>query len=463
MKREKKLYEKIDYTLVERCAKKALKGKKGLEASEFRRNLDKKVLEIYFNLKMCAYHEMEIEWQHLIKVNTNGKVRIISKTSLEWRVVMHVLLELGRPKYLQYRADCSYNCLEGYGITAKDKNKSLLHQVKRSMYDAKIWGYVQIDIKHCYQTTNCKILRKRHRELYGDKRYTDLLAKTCSCNEELPIGTPQSPTDHHLMLIKFDHYVLEHLPIVDYQRYADDMRFSVLSLEDAHEVVRRACNYLYYELRYEAKQNIKIYPVRVKCDMCGFVVHKTEQDRFHNNKGFTRLRRSTTIRLKRAKQESSKSSYRGLVKQADAKKLLNKYYGMDYSEVLKDLKINRRWDAEDIDIKILAEKKFDIIDFEARAPDKEGGKFYIKMMVKFPSYDKEGKPCFEIRRCKGCIEDLAKSMYQLQNKLHKLAEIHGTTYEAELAKVLPIEGAYVEKNYGFVFGGSCENKRFVYK
>lgn len=197
--------------------------------------------------------------------------------------------------------------------------------------------------------------------------------------------------------------------------------------------------------------------------MCGFVVHKTEQDRFHNNKGFTRLRRSTTIRLKRAKQESSKSSYRGLVKQADAKKLLNKYYGMAYSEVLKDLKINRRWDAEDIDIKILAEKKFDIIDFEARAPDKEGGKFYIKMMVKFPSYDKEGKPCFEIRRCKGCIEDLAKSMYQLQNKLHKLAEIHGTTYEAELAKVLPIEGAYVEKNYGFVFGGSCENKRFVYK
>lgn len=138
MKREKNLYEKIDYDLVERCTKKALKGKKGLEASEFRRNFDKKVLEIYLNLKMCAYHEMEIEWQHLIKVNTNGKVRVISKTSLEWRVVMHVLLELGRPKYLQYRADCSYNCLEGYGITAKDKNKSLLHQVKRSMYDAKI-------------------------------------------------------------------------------------------------------------------------------------------------------------------------------------------------------------------------------------------------------------------------------------------------------------------------------------
>ena len=85
------------------------------------------------------------------------------------------------------------------------------------------------------------------------------------------------------------------------------------------------------------------------------------------------------------------------------------------------------------------------------------------MMVKFPSYDKDGKLCFEIRRCKGCIEDLAKSMYQLQNKLHKLAEMNGITYEAELAKVLPIEGAYVEKNYGFVFGGSCENKRFVYK
>ena len=85
-------------------------------------------------LNRMSYHEFNTR-------NSNGKRRHIEQPSLFTRVLQHLFILFIKPAYDMLDPDISFNCKEGYGISANDRSKSVSHRLKSIMYERRELHY----------------------------------------------------------------------------------------------------------------------------------------------------------------------------------------------------------------------------------------------------------------------------------------------------------------------------------
>lgn len=158
-------------------------------------------------------------------VSPNGKNRTVAISKFKDRVSMHALMLMMKPEYDNRLSDDCYNCIKGRGINSKKRRYDPVRQIKRIINVYHPWGYLQLDIKKCYERTNPDILFSRHETIWKDRRFLNMLKQISFCKIGMPIGTPPSPINQHIMMMALDRFVRQDLKIPHYVRYADDIIF----------------------------------------------------------------------------------------------------------------------------------------------------------------------------------------------------------------------------------------------
>jgi hypothetical protein len=346
------------------------------------------------------------------------------------------------------------NCKDGFGITAKDRNKSVLKALKNLVYDRRDICYaVIIDQRKCYDHLNIKNLRKSTKRLLIDKKFLDFGMEVQLYQGTTPIGTPTSPTSHHVIMLEFDTWAKNNTPF--YVRFADDCAFGATSLQEANQIKWRVKNFWWYKLNIRAKRhNIRIIPLdRKELSYCGYVYHRNPGKKWNDhNKGYTTVRSSTASRAKKCNNDKSWASYFGLMKHADAFTQMTKIENhMKLRELTKTIKLDRQLDSPPIDIKDLVENGtvFRVLDYEIRQKDGEDNfvKFQIATPIKGELKKKKSKAKgkrlqkFDVREFHGNYRFLINYIRLLEN-----------TYPDK--SFLPLEDAKIVQRCGYIFEGS---------
>ena len=154
----------------------------------------------------------------------------------------------------------AYNCKEGYGITASDSRKSLIHFLKHNVYERRDLHYaLTIDQRKCYEHMTRKLYRKALKMLAVDTELVDFAVNVAFNGNSLPIGTPTSPFVHHVIMLAFDRW-LGSVPGPK-ARYADDTLILFRTREEANRAAWRIRNFWWYTYGILAKRNPQIIDI----------------------------------------------------------------------------------------------------------------------------------------------------------------------------------------------------------
>lgn len=407
------------------------------KALSFLENREENINEIFEWIKNGKYED--VKYDHITIKSKDGKKRNLSMCSFRDRVIMHVLLITIMDAFRSQLSDDAFNCIPNRGINSSYKRGDANHMLKSYMCKG-FWGYLQLDIKKCYESTKSLILEREHVRLLGwdDDRFLELLKIYSICEIGLPIGTPMSPINHHIIMLCIDRSIRQELQVKGYVRYADDM-ILFGDREQLHEAYHRIGNKLYYEYGYRLKKEAHPTPIRVPLIVlgCSYEV------------GHTRIKRASKERMKRAwHKERSRASYLGILKGCDGNNL-KRTLDMNFSDIVNsDTKVTRRMDSPLDKIENLT-GKFDILDFEVREPDKRNGKFWMRMQVRFEQDEKT-----VTRLIKGYQPALCMFLLNVEKELKKRAMLSSVSYDEVRKDMLPIEGAELENQNGWIFKGT---------
>lgn len=378
--------------------------------------------------------------------SASKKKRTIAMCGFRDRVIMHVHLLLMKPEYKNRLSDDCYNCIKGRGINSKKKRYDPVSRIKMIINQYHPWGYLQLDIRKCYESTKPEVLFAQHAKIWKDERLLSNLQRISFCDIGLPVGTPLSPDNQHIVMMGFDRFIRQDLKIRHYVRYADDILLFG-DRDKLHEAKWRLSNYLWYNLGYELKKDAHPTPLRVAPDILGYVFHD----------GYTKVRKSTKERIKKAwHKPHSRSSYMGVLKGADAKNLINKLNMKLSFLITKETKVKRRMDSPLIGIEELKGKVFNIIDFEVREPDKKNGKPWMRMQVQYQDVDANGETVTRTRLVKGFHLAICDFLLKMVQYIKKTSAISGMSYDDTWNKTLPFEDCEVENRNGWCIKGTLD-------
>jgi len=432
------MIEKINIHLIKKAVDKAMAcSSNSLEARDFIVNRSKYEAEILDWIIKGDYPP--VIYHHKTIVSRDGKLRKLSMCPLRDRVVMHVILLLIKDKFLGRVSDDAYNCIPNRGINSSYKRGDPNAMIKRCMNEGH-WGYLQLDIAKCYESTRADILERELRRFLAtdDDQFIRLFITYSMCEIGLPIGTPLSPVNHHIMMFIIDDFIRQDLMIEGYVRYADDM-ILFGSKEQLHEAAHRIRNKLWYELGYKLKREAHPTPIRVPLDVLGYSYRP----------GVTLLRKRTKERMKKAwSKPLSRASYMGILTGCDSHNLLNKL-NMNFSDIVNnDTRVTRRMDSP-LDKIENVEGVFDILDFEVREPDKRNGKYWMRMQIR---YKKDGQDV--VRLIKGYQPAICQFLLNVDKEMRKRSMLASMPYEEVRRDMMPIVGAELENSNGWIFKGT---------
>lgn len=224
-----------------------------------------------------------------------------------------------------------------------------MNYVKRILVnDRKHTKYcLKLDIKKFYPSIDKEILKKKFRKIIKDKDtlyLMDLIVD--SSTEGVPIGNFTSQWFANYYLQDLDHYIKEELKVKYYIRYMDDM---VLFSNNKKEL--RKCKYAIDEFlareHLRIKENWQLFKTDSRpIDFLGY--------RFY--RGYTTLRRSNFLRIKRRIKKISKKeelnfkdacaimSYNGWIIHSDSYNYTQKYLKpyVDFKKVKEVIKNENR-------------------------------------------------------------------------------------------------------------------------
>lgn len=390
-----------------------------------------------------------LKYRSLEKTGHNGKRRKIKSPSLETRIYEVLMLMLLEPLYMKADNLNGLNCKAGCGLTARRKERSLLHRVKTLYYDRLElkWALV-IDQRKCYDHVTERAFRKGLKRLTGDKWLIDFAVGVTFVGGKLPIGTPSSPFAHHVAMLHFDLWVKGIAPFS--VRFADDNLLAFETKEEAQRAKWRVKNFWWYELGMRAKrQRQSVVCMDEATDFCGYVLHRSGRGRTEHGKGYTTVRRSTAERARRCAGDRSWASYFGLMKHADAFSLMTGIEKkMKLRELTAKIRIERRMDARHIEMKDLAGTAFTIYDYEVRRNAK-GEANWMKCLIGVEEKH-EGEPTGRT---------LAYEFHGNYQGLIQFVLACEETYGKEA--LLPMEEMEVENQCGYIFKGSTNQMEYI--
>lgn len=407
------------------------------------------------------------EYRQLVKTNANGKVRQIDAPSMATLVVQHMWMELVMPFYKQVEPGVARNCLPGRGVTAEQREGSVLKEAKRLIYDRRELQYlVCADQRQCYQRITprayrigMKALRDRvfggsdagdRCEAFDFWRWlTDLGEQVSFVDGRLPIGTPTSPLVHHIAMLPFDLWLKEQFPWAI--RYADNAWVATETRGEANQTLWRIRQYWWYVYGLRAKRHTAgVMAIGEEgADLCGYVVrrfpHKTATS---HDKGLTLMRPATLHRAVRCRDDKSWASYFGLMKAADCYGIMQEIERrMKLTELTKRVRIDRSMDAKHIEMKDLEGKVHNVYKYEIRRG--KDGDNWMKALIGIPEVDQEsGKPTGRIRAYEyhGNYQGIIRWLRELEQS--------GIDF-------LPIEEGRIVNECGYIYEGSTNQMEFI--
>ena len=326
MKRIGNIYEKIiDLNNIELAIAKASIGKGHRKSVEkIRDSPTYYALQVQQLLKEKKYNPSPyIEMK--IRDGANRKERTIFKPHFYPDQVIHWALIL-QIESLLMRGMYEFCC-------ASVKNRGIMrgmNYLKRILVqDRKYTKYcLKLDVKHFYPSINKETLKNKFRKIIKDKDTLWLIdAIIDSSKEGVPIGNYTSQWFANFYLQDLDHFIKEELHVKYYIRYMDDIVLFSNNKKELRKVKYAIDEFLVKE-SLTIKENWQLFKTDSRpIDFLGY--------RFY--RGYTTLRRSNFLRIKRRAKKISKKeklnyhdaaamlSYSGWLKHCDSYNYTQKY------------------------------------------------------------------------------------------------------------------------------------------
>lgn len=439
----------LTYQDVCKAAESAADGHRGeRQVEQFYKSFESGCAGLLAKLKDGTWRD-DLSYRKLEKVNTNGKRRKIDSPTFRTRIYQHLLLNILEPFYRKKDNLNGLNCKAGCGITAKDPKKSVVHRMKQLFYDRLDLKYVLvIDQRKCYEHVSEKAVRRALKRIVADKWLVDYALGVSFVDRKLPIGTPTSPFIHHVLMLAFDYHVRTFAPFAI--RYADDNCLAFPTKEEAEAAKWRVKNYWWYVLGIRSKRHtVKVQPITVPLDFCGYVFHRNRKGRASHDKGYVTVRRSTERRARRCRTDESWASYFGLMKHADAYRLMQQIeQRMKLRSLTEKIRIDRSMDARHIEVRDLVGVPITIYDYEIRYNSQKEAN-WIKCLIGVEEVvdgTKTGKTlAYEFH---GNYQGIIQFLLAAEKEYGKHA-------------LLPIEEAEIENQCGYIFKGSTNQLIYI--
>lgn len=407
------------------------------------------------------------EYRQLRKTNVNGKVRHIDAPSMDTLVVQHMWMEMVMPFYMSVEPGVARNCIPGRGVTADQRQGSVLKETKRLFYDRRELCFLAAaDQRQCYQRLTPKTYRKGMKTLrdfalrgYSKQQamevtaywkwLTDLGEQVSFVEGRLPIGTPTSPLVHHIAMLPFDLWLKENFQWSI--RYADNTWVATETREEANRALWRIRQFWWYNCGLRAKRHTDgVLPIDSKgTDLCGYVFKRFPgKTSTMHNKGVTFMRPATLRRAIHCSNDSSWASYFGLMKTADCYGIMKQTERrMKLKELTQRVRIDRSMDAKHIDMKDLEGQVHNLYKYEIRH-GKEGDN-WMKALIGIPEVNQEtNERTGRIRAYEyhGNYQGIIRWLREL---------------EQSGIEFLPIEEGRIVNECGYIYEGSTNQIQFI--
>lgn len=234
-------------------------------------------------------------------------------------------------------------------------------------------------------------------------------------------------------------------------RYADDNFLAFYTKEDANTAKWRIKNYWWYELKIRSKRHTCIITDMDRpLDFCGYVFHRNNKGVSEHNKGYVTIRKRVAKDAKKCITNESWSSYFGLLKHCDSYSLMSKIENiMKLRDLTSTIRIDKKMDADSIDVKNLEGIVFDIVNYEIRSNNKNEPN-WIKCLIDIPETNKEGIPTGR---------KLAREFHGNYQGIVNFISKCELTYGKDA--ILPITDVEIENRCGYVFKGSANRLEYI--
>lgn len=256
------------------------------------------------------------------------------------RIIHHALMNVIKPILKRNFIHETYSSIEGQGLT------QMADKVKRMIRDNTCTYYLQMDIHHYFQSVDHDILMDKVRRLIKCEETVNLVRKIVEAHSEgLAIGVFPSQYLANLYLSELDHYIKEKLRIKHYVRYMDDILIICEDKATAH-FYQEAITAELDKLKLKVKNNVRIAPLTIGIDFCGykfFPTHTLLRKRIKQNMK-KQLRKYQHLPDKEFKQKLA--SHWGWCKRANCMNLKRKLFKERYDIMLRrlsDIKADAFW------------------------------------------------------------------------------------------------------------------------
>ena len=431
---------------IEAAIDSAVKGRKGRPDVAFVLKNKPHCVKIIYELLDNGSWRNHLHYRDMRIVNKNGKVRNVNSPLLLTLILEHLANNKFADLYQNFDNNVGLNCKPGHGITAKVRKNSVVKRLKHIYYDKRDMNWAAIlDQRKCYMHIRPKHARKALKRLISDRWLIDFIVSVSFVDNQLPVGTPTSPPLHHIIMLAFDKWVQRYCPLA--VRYADDVFLPFNSKAEAQQMMWRVKQFWWFTYGIRAKSTTqRVISLDQPVDFCGYIFHRNpDKTVTSHDKGYVTLRRSTYLSAVDCKKDKSYASYFGLMVHADmfGVMCIIEKRNMNLRELTKKIKIDRKLDAENIELKDLAASgaEFTIYDYDLRK-DAKGNYNWIKCLIGIPE-KKDGEPTGRIlaREFHGGADAIVKFHAECEKMYGKAA-------------LLPMTEMVIEQKCGYIYKGS---------
>ena len=282
--------------------------------------------------------EYTIEKYHIFYVH-EPKKRMIMSISFRHRIVQWAIYRVVNPLLVRGYIEDSYGCIPGRGsLSAMHRLKGWLEVCWRS---DKQWFYLKLDISKYFYRVSHRILKEILAKKIRDKKLLEVLFGIIDCThtafglprgkspdevplEErlydvgMPIGNLMSQVFANLYLNELDQYCKRVLRIHYYIRYMDDIIILGNSKATLHAWEFEIREFLEKRLELDLNDKTCIRPISCGAEFVGYRVWPWKVN----------LRKSTTLRIKRALRGVQIKYNRMELSLEDCTETLRSYFGM---------------------------------------------------------------------------------------------------------------------------------------
>lgn len=267
------------------------------------------------------------------------KKRMIMSIAFKHRIVQWAIYRIVNPLLISGYIEDSYGCIPGRGsLMAMQRLQGWMKSVNKT---DEQWFYLKLDISKYFYRVSHRVLKRILAKKIKDKRLLRLLYSIIDCEhtpfglprgkspdevplEErlfdvgMPIGNLMSQVFANLYLNELDQYCKRDLQIHYYIRYMDDVVILGNSKEQLHEWKSMIKTFLADELELDLNDKTCIRPITCGVEFVGYRIWPWK----------VVLRKSTTLRIKRALRGVQEKYRRGKLTLSECYETLEAYLGM---------------------------------------------------------------------------------------------------------------------------------------